>query len=444
MTKSSKIAITICSVLTTLAIVLATILSVSFNNETKNYKTQLNSVYQSDFYTLTDAVNNIETNLSKTLITQNSNNQEKYLIEICSLCKIAQNSLSSLPLNHQSLTNTYKFVNQLGGYCYVLNENILSLKGITKNDLAQLEKLHESSKQIKADLNDLATLINSGYYIVENISDPQIKTNNFSDEFNFMYDETIEYPSLIYDGPFSDSTEHKQVKGLSENKTSQTEAELKVKNCFKGYEINFVGESLGGDFDTYNFELKKGDITGYAQMTKRDNLVLQFATDEQSLSHNKNIYECEILAKNFLNKIGFNDITPVWSTEEGGFVYCNLTFKTKDVIVYPDMIKVKINQENGNVVGLEARSWAFNHIDRVDLSPQISSEQAKQKINQKLDVLDTNLCIIPAEYLGEKLAWEFKCVYNEAIYYDYIDAKTGEELKVLKVIQTDNGNLLMW
>ena len=443
MTKSSKIIITICSVLTVLSIALATTLSVSYSNEAKVYKTQLNSTYQSDFYTLTDTINNIETDLSKTLVTQNSGIQEKYLIEICSLCKMAQNSLSSLPLNHQSLLNTYKFVNQLGGFCYVLNENILSSKSITQDDLLQLKKLHESSQQIKSDLNELVNLINSGYSIVDNISDPQIKTNSFSNEFNFMYDETIDYPSLIYDGPFSDSTEHKQIKGLSEKEITQTEAELKIKQYFSDYEINFVGESVGGDFDTYNFELKNGDISGYAQITKRDGLLLQFATNEQSLSHNKNINECEILAKNFLNKIGFNDVVSVWSAESDSFVYCNLTYKVLDVIIYPDMIKVKINQENGNIVGIEARSWAFNHIERTDLSPLISQDEAKEKINKNLDILSTNLCVIPAEYLGENLAWEFKCIYDGAIYYDYVDAKTGEELKVLKVIQTDNGDLLM-
>ena len=52
------------------------------------------------------------------------------------------------------------------------------------------------------------------------------------------------------------------------------------------------------------------------------------------------------------------------------------------------------------------------------------------------------LCIIPLEYGGEVLAYEFYCEYYGAEYYVYINAFDGDEERVMKVVSTtDEGNL---
>ena len=60
-----------------------------------------------------------------------------------------------------------------------------------------------------------------------------------------------------------------------------------------------------------------------------------------------------------------------------------------------------------------------------------------------METISSKLCMIPDECLGEKLCWEFKCYFDDAIYYVYIDAQNGEERKVLKVVETEDGSLLM-
>ena len=412
-------------------------------SELDRYRQELNYNYLNNFYSLTDSVNNIETNLSKLSVSTDEEMQERYLTEVVSLCQSAQNNLSSLPLEHHSINETTKFINQLGGYSFTLHQNILNGEELTLDDKDQIDQLHQSASEVKFELNRLANLINSGYSIIDNIKDPNVEVNDFSQQWSGVYDDTIEYPTLIYDGPFSDSTQNKEVKGLKDINVTQTEAELLMQKWFTDWQISPSGESKGGDFDTWNFMLEKEGKNGYAQITQKGGMLLQLGTDVNAGDKNKQLEECELLPENFAKKVGIEDVKVVWSTECEGFVYCNLCYVKDGVIIYPDMIKVKVSQDTGEILGYEARSYAFNHVERTNLTPKISKKNAQEKVDEYLSILTEKLVVVPNEYVGESLAWEFKCLKEGSVYYVYIDALTGKDLNIMKVIETDDGELLM-
>lgn len=443
MSKTSVITIVICSVVTAVAVTMLGVVWGMSSASIDNFKRQLNYTYQNNFYSLTDDINNIETDLSKLLVTTDDKMQEKYLTEIVSLCNTSASSLASLPVEHNALDETTKFVNQLGGYAFTLHQNIVKGKDLTADDFSQLDDLHQSASEVKFELNRLANLINSGYSIVDNIDDPSKRMNNFSSEWSGVNNDIVEYPTLIYDGPFSDSVENKQVKGLPEKEVSQTEAEMLMKDWFKDWSVSSSGETNGKDFATWNFILERNGDSAYAQVTKKGGILLQLGSDLKAGKDNKTLEECEIIAKDFAKKIGIKNAEVVWSTDCEGFVYCNLTYVQNGAIVYPDMIKVKVVRAGGEVAGWEARSWAFNHTQRKDLTPTITKQTAQAKLDPYLDVITSKLTIIPSEYVGENLAWEFKCVKGGYEYYVYIDAHTGKDLNIMKVILTDDGELLM-
>ena len=49
----------------------------------------------------------------------------------------------------------------------------------------------------------------------------------------------------------------------------------------------------------------------------------------------------------------------------------------------------------------------------------------------------------PLDYNREVVCIEIEALDNESTYYFYFNAQTGDVENVLKVIKTDNGNLLM-
>lgn len=442
MKKGAIVAIVLSSVLAVGAITFTGVQWGMTANTLGSYKNQLEYVYQRNLYELTDNINNIESNLSKLKVALDSQVQQKYLANIIAEANAAQNNMATLPIEHNAINDTTTFINQLSGFCLIMQQDIAAGKTISLDDMDQIASLHTSSQNIKYELNRLTVLVSTDYSIVDNVKNPNIDTSNFNDKFSGLNNNINEYPSLIYDGPFSDSVTNKEIKGLSQNEINAEEALKRVKEWFPEYSVEPNGET-NGDFVTFNFTLKKGKITAYAQVTKRDGMLLQFSGEHSSGNALKTEDECRTIAENFANSVGIDNVAAVWSTTSNDFVYVNLTYMAGDVIIYPDMIKVKVAQDSGEVVGFEARSYAYNHTERTGLSATIDEIQARRALSSELDVRTTKLAVVPNDYVGETLTYEFMCISEGATYYIYINAKTGEEFNVLKVVETDDGNLLM-
>ena len=444
MRKSHKIIITSIALVLSGALIFCAVSWANSVNALGEYRDQLNYVYRQNFYELTDNINEIETNLGKVSVSTNNTDLSRYMSNIANASSSAQSNITELPIDHNTIDNTITFINQLNGYVYTLQTKLSSGANLTLDDLDQLENLHSSSEDIKYELNKLSVLISSGdFEIIDNIQDPNQASNKFSESWSGLNNQTIEYPTLIYDGPFSESTTNKTIRGLSENIVSETQVGANLRQIFTDYNIQFTGEVVGAKFDVYNYELTKDDTIYYAQVSKRDGVLLQLNSNIQSDERTISLSDAEVLAVEFATSLGFENMQAVWSTSSNNFAYVNLTPVQDNVILYPDLIKVKISQSNGKIVGWEAKSWAYNHTERTNLNPSIDLAKATMAVSTNMDIRSSRLCVIPGNYVGEILAYEFMCAYSGATYYIYIDATTGQQCNVLKVIETDDGNLLM-
>ena len=149
------------------------------------------------------------------------------------------------------------------------------------------------------------------------------------------------------------------------------------------------------------------------------------------------------MAESFAEKLGLENMKCVWSAASKEVSYINLAPVIDDIIMYPDLIKVKVDLNNNSLVGWEATSYAYNHTQRDDLIPQLSEDEAKKLVSSNLVIESQKLCVIPLDYVGETLAYEFSGKYNDFNYYLYIDADTGNQVRILKVVQTDEGELVL-
>ena len=114
-----------------------------------------------------------------------------------------------------------------------------------------------------------------------------------------------------------------------------------------------------------------------------------------------------------------------------------------DIILYPDLIKVKIALDNGEILGVETNGYLNSHEERTDIRPQITITKAKATLNPNLEIQGENLCIIPTEWKTELLCYEFKGKIDETEFLVYINAKTGREENILVIIETPGGILTM-
>ena len=127
--------------------------------------------------------------------------------------------------------------------------------------------------------------------------------------------------------------------------------------------------------------------------------------------------------------------------KEGNIVTVNYAYEQNGTIIYPDLIKVKIALDNGDILGVEAFGYLNVHTKRNDLVPGITSEKAKEKLNKDLQIENERLAVIPLNNDKEVFCYEFKGKLEDREFLVYINAKTGEEEEILILLETEGGTL---
>lgn len=128
--------------------------------------------------------------------------------------------------------------------------------------------------------------------------------------------------------------------------------------------------------------------------------------------------------------------------KEGNVITVNYAYNQNDVIVYPDLIKVKIALDNGEVLGIEATKYLNSHKEKRELKEvKVTKEQATELINPSLEIKAVNQAIIPTEWHTEIQCWEVQGNTGENDFLVYINVETGAEEDILMIIDTPNGTL---
>jgi germination protein YpeB len=294
---------------------------------------------------------------------------------------------------------------------------------------------------IQYDLNDYMSRLNYDYSILDEIDFNNGEVSDFSAGIINTESSNTKVPTLIYDGPFADSVLNKEIVGLKNIEYSVEDVEEFLHTIYGSFSINYLGDSIG-KFETYNFEIL-GDVELYVSVTKKGGFLLTItAFGSGEGDKNLTVEEGINLAELFAKDVGINNMYTVWHQNTGKVLYVNLAPIVNKVIHYSDLIKVKIDLTTGLVVGWEGTNYATNHKDRTFTSV-LGILDCEKKINNMLTIKERNLCIIPDKYVGELSAYEYICTWKNYTYYIYIDSDTGKEVNILRVIETDNGSLLM-
>ena len=414
-------------------------LFLSFWATSNTYKNQLENAYMKSFYEMVDNVNNIELDMSKVVATSDLDSQRALLSSIYENCVLGVNNINQLPIENNKLSGLNKFLNTTGGFTSSLLDKNGQGEVINVDDLNQINSIYSRVREMQYDINLYLSKLQYDYSILDDIEFDNAENSDFSAGLIGSESSTGEVPTLIYDGPFSDSVINKEIKGLSSIEYTREQIEENLHELFTGFAIYYTGETKG-KFETYNFDIK-GDIDLYVSVTKKGGLLLSITAFGSGSGNKLTIGEGEELAEVFAKDVGIDNMYTVWKQMTGNILYVNLAPIVDHVIYYSDLIKVKVDLSLGLVVGWEATNYATNHIDR-NFSASMSLVDAQTKLNKLLTVVERNMCIVPDKYVGELSAYEFICKWNDYTYYIYLDSNTGKEINIMRIISTSNGDLL--
>ena len=153
--------------------------------------------------------------------------------------------------------------------------------------------------------------------------------------------------------------------------------------------ISFDKET-NGDIATYDFNVEVDNKQFFAQVSKRDGLLITisgYAETGNPIMKNEQAME---LSKTFANNIGFESMDSVWLEIRDNVAYINLAPVIDSVIMYPDLVKVKVDLTAQEVIGFEAVNYALNHVER---SPEfvVDTESAEKLLGFDYNVLNSVL-----------------------------------------------------
>lgn len=413
------------------------------NSQSNMYASKLEGGYQKAFSGLVTNINDIEINMSKALVSVDDDKKQELYQKINQLCTLCGTNLGNLPVNHQSIVETTKFINQLGGFSFYLAQKLKSGDSMSSADTQSINDLYNWCVYVQKVVNEYANNTDGSFNILNSTN-----MGDVNSDFDKMFSNTsatgTEFPTLIYDGPFSDSIKHKQIKGLDNFVIDVKEATKIVGEAFKEYNIKNLKYTgmVTANFEAYHFTFDTAHRHYFVDVTKKGGLLLSASSSGNLAKTDITLKQAQQEAENFAKQLGLENIKSVWGTELSGVAYINLAPVVNNVIIYPDMIKAKISLDTGSVIGWEAQSYAYNHNQRKDFNFVVNQQTAQNMVSKQLNILSIKKCIIPQEYGTEQLCYEFMCTYNNYTYYVYISAKTGLEVNTLRVIKTSNGNLL--
>ena len=148
-------------------------------------------------------------------------------------------------------------------------------------------------------------------------------------------------------------------------------------------------------------------------------------------------------ALSFLQELGIEDPAAAYAQYYQGVAVLNFAPRQEGIILYSDLVKVYLDRETGEVMGLDARNYRLNHRARDLPRPRITEKQAADYVSDSLQIEQTSLALIPLTEQTEVLCYEFKAVKDGTFYVVYITALTGEEEQIFEVINSEEGDLVV-
>ena len=149
------------------------------------------------------------------------------------------------------------------------------------------------------------------------------------------------------------------------------------------------------------------------------------------------------MMEDYLSQKGFKNMKRTYFTKNNGIETINYAYEQNGVIMYPDLIKVKVALDNGEVLGIETTGYLNSHSERSLPEIKVSKDQAIAKINKKLEVLAVDLAVIPTEFKTELMCWEIKGKIDDREFLVYINVETGKEEDILVILNSSEGTLTM-
>lgn len=418
---------------------------------------QLNNKYQRALFDMVTHVENMEVLLSKGLVSSTPAESASIYSDIWYEATSAQKELGQLPiLDDPAARRVAKFLTQTGDYANSLNRQAAGGAPPNSVDLDQLEALYRQSAMLNKELQEMQERILNGDISLREVAIAAERTiEQEGDElrapnFQKMDKQLEKMPALIYDGPFADHVNTRKAQGLTGDKITVAKAQEIAQGFFDNkrnlvFQARQVGESEG-KIPSYSIELFSNVNNGTKvafSVSKTGGHVVYYLYNREYGKNVIHLPEAIKIAEEFVKSRGYTSTEATYSNVLGNRAFITFAGVQEGVRIYPDLLKVQVALDDGQVVGFDATGYLMNHHEREIPTAKLTEQEVRNLVNPRVEVEAIKRVIIPSESKKEIYCYEVKGRFDQEEYFIYFNALNGTEEQILKVINTREGNLAM-
>lgn len=390
-------------------------------------------------------MDDIDINLQKCLYSSSSAMLSEVASDLWRSSSSAKESLSEITDGNTEISGVYKFLSQVGEYTLSLNEKLTSGEKLSKEETENLKKLKNYSEKLSQTINYLIEEEENGGLNFEEVKSTLQSEGEdklyLATELNDANQALEDYPTLIYDGPFSDHINSKK-SALAENleEISQDKAQEKAAKFLgvKAEDIYFLNKT-DSNLSTYTFYNTNATIS----VTQKGGLVSYMLKSRYAGETQISAEDAVKKATAFLNEKGYTKVRESYYSTVDGICTVNFSYYEDGITYYTDLIKVSVALDNGEITGFDSTGYIMNHRSRkIPENIKYNLKSAKNLLKSNLEVLSSKKAFIPTDFETENYVYEYHCKADDGQeILVYIDPVTGEEKDILILLYTDGGIL---
>ncbi|MBB3109257.1 spore germination protein [Paenibacillus phyllosphaerae] len=394
--------------------------------------------YQRAFHDLSYHVEQLHRELGSTLAVNTTSQayQRKGLVNVWRLTSQAQNEINQLPLTLLPFNTTEEFLSKIANFAYKTSVRDLSKQPLSPDEYKTLKTLYANSEEISQNLLGVQSKVlakNLRWMDVEVAlaSEQSARDNTIIDGFKTVDKKVSEYPEINWGPSVASMYQKRSVQMLGGTKKTPEDIKKLAADFLKvdPSVVQVVENGKGTEYESFTASVKQPNSERLTQMdfTKKGGQLIWYMNPKEVTQKNLNIGQAEKTALQFLNEHGYKGLKLTNYDEYNNVISFTAVGTQQGVLIYPEKLTIKVALDDGEVTGLQANDYVYEHHTRKIPKPKLAAAKARTALNPELKVESEQLAIILNDMGAEVLTYEFTGKINGGKYRIYINANTSAE-----------------
>lgn len=401
----------------------------------------------------------LETVMAKGDVASSSAQKILYLSQVSSKSEAALKDFAQMPADQVGLSYLGQFLTQSGDFARTLAQRTAGGETISAQDDKTLRDMHERLVPVNQKVQKIMTRMDTenlawtdpapslrqrlgfgGLQVAEAAAEgSEVPAKSVSSGLGQLDASLQKLPPFKYTGKYSARAVLKPL-GLPSGEVTRNQAQAAARNFLSKVGYTKVTPEFAGDF--------QGPLAGsawkykdaYLQVSRQGGAVIFYRNDRSIEPRTLSLEEAASKAKVSLQSLGWQ-LVLTSSQNFGSYVQFDFVAETEGVRIYPDKVRVMVSLDNGQLIGFDATPYYSFHQTR-SFPARLTLSQAEGKLRRNFQVLESRLAVIPKSGNREVYCYEFRGRYQGEEFLLYLNAVTGTEEEIQRIIKTPQGEFL--